>query len=57
MADQLEPVISLVFNKMDDGTYAATMTLSGLPTEQVAPAALNHMQRLFCGQELEANDA
>ena len=57
MADQLEPVVSLVHNKMDDGTYTATMTVSGLPSEQVAIAALDHMQRLFCGQEMEANDA
>ena len=56
MADHLEPVVSLVFNKMDDGTYTATMTLSGLPSEQVAQAALDHMQQLFCGQEMEPND-
>lgn len=53
MADALEPVVTLVWDKSDDGTYRAVMTVSGLQTEQQAQAAVAHMRRLFCGQEQE----
>lgn len=53
MADALEPVVTLVWDKSDDGTYKAVMTVSGLQSEQQAQAAVAHMQRLFCGQEQE----
>ena len=50
---RLEPVVSLVHNKSPDGTYFAQMTVSGFRTEAQAGAALDHMQRLFCGAEME----
>ncbi len=53
MDETLEPVVTLVWDKSDDGTYRAVMTVSGLQTEQQAQAAVAHMQRLFCGQEQE----
>ncbi|MFD1839099.1 Lar family restriction alleviation protein [Paracidovorax cattleyae] len=45
----LAPVISLVWDKAQDGSYFAQMTVSGLASEQQAQAAVDHMQRLFCG--------
>ena len=48
-----EPVISLTHEQAEDGTYRAVMTVSGLLSERQAQAALDHMQRLFCGDEME----
>ena len=53
MAEQFEPIISLGHDKSEDGTFYARMTVSGLITEEQAIAALDHMQRLFCGPEQE----
>ncbi|SFB95833.1 hypothetical protein SAMN05216344_10687 [Polaromonas sp. OV174] len=50
---ELEPVATLAWDKADDGTYKAQMTISGLRSEQQAQAAVAHMQRLFCGHEQE----
>ncbi|GDY37745.1 hypothetical protein [Acidovorax sp. NB1] len=49
----IEPVVSLKWDVEADGTFIAQMTVSGLRTEQQAKAAVEHMQRLFCGQEQE----
>lgn len=57
MAETLEPVATLSWDKAEDGTYKAVMTVSGLQSEQQAKAAVAHMQRLFCGQEQEPKDA
>ena len=48
------PVVSLGYHQSEDGTYRAVMTVSGLATEQQASAALDHMQKLFCGEQMEA---
>lgn len=56
MADNLEPIVTLVWNKSDDGTYKAVMTVCGLQTEKQAQAAIAHMQRLFCAHEQEASN-
>ena len=53
--DTLEPVVTLVYEKSGDGTYKATMTVSGLQTKNQAQAACELMQRLFCGQSQEPN--
>jgi len=45
----LEPIITLGYDKENYGTYSARMTVSGLSSEQMAHAAIRHMQRLFCG--------
>lgn len=49
-----EPVISLSYDKTDDGTYTARMIVSGLSNESIAKAAVEHMQRLFCGPSVES---
>lgn len=49
-----EPIISLGYEKADDGTYIAHMTVSGLTSESMAKAAVEHMRRLFCGGSVEA---
>lgn len=43
------PVVTLSYDKEDDRTYSARMTVSGLSSEQMAQAAIKHMQSLFCG--------
>ncbi len=49
----LEPVITLRYDRSDDGTtWFAQLTVSGIPTEVQANSVLDHMQRLFCGEEL-----
>ena len=50
----LQPVISLGYVQVADGTYTATMTVSGLATEAMAQAAIDHMHHLFGGEEIEA---
>ena len=54
MSATLEPVITLGYEQADGGTFNATLTVSGLANEQQAQAAVAHMQRLFCGEEMEA---
>lgn len=49
----LEPVASLGYEQAEDGTYRATLTVSGLTSERQAQVAVAHMQRLFCGAEQE----
>lgn len=51
-----QPIITLVYDKADDGTWFARLTVSGLPHEQMAYMALDHMQKLFCGQAIEKKD-
>jgi hypothetical protein len=38
--------------RMPDGSWVAHMLVTGLPNEQTADAAVAHMQRLFCGEEI-----
>lgn len=38
--------------RMPDGSWVAHMMVTGLPTESTADAAVAHMQRLFCGEEI-----
>lgn len=47
------PIISTVYDKQPDGTFRATLTVSGLATEAQAQAILDHMFREFCGEEIE----
>lgn len=48
-----EPIITTVYDKQPDGTYRATMHVSGLATEALAKAILEHMLQEFCGEEIE----
>lgn len=53
MDGKLDPVVTLVYERDESGMYTAVMTVSGLVSELQAQAALAHMERLFCGGELE----
>lgn len=48
-----EPIVTTFYDKQADGTYRATMHVSGLATEAQAQAAIEHMWRLFVGEEIE----
>lgn len=37
----------------DDGSWGVELTVTGLASEQQADAAMLHMQRLFCGDEIK----
>ncbi len=52
MTYPIEPIVSLVHEQAPDGTYVARLVVSGLQTERAALAALDHMERLFCGAEV-----
>lgn len=39
--------------QMPDGSWTATMMVSGLTDERMADAAMAHMERLFCGAEIK----
>lgn len=54
MTTAQEPIITTVYDKQPDGTYRATMHVSGLATEALAQAAIEHMWHLFCGEEIGA---
>jgi hypothetical protein len=51
-----EPTISIGIDKAEDGTFTAQMLVTGLETFAQANAAAEHMQRLFCGDEIEPAD-
>ncbi|MDT7835011.1 hypothetical protein [Aquabacterium sp. OR-4] len=36
-----------------DGSWSAAMLVTGLADERMADAAVAHMQRLFCGDEIK----
>ncbi|QRF55786.1 hypothetical protein [Variovorax paradoxus] len=55
VGQSLDPTITLAYERDEYGTFRATMTISGLSTEDKAQKALDHMERLFCGQQLEPN--
>lgn len=40
--------------QMPDGSWCAHMLVTGLPNERAADAAMEHMQRLFCGEEIKS---
>ena len=35
-----------------DGTWGVELTVTGLTSEQQAEAAMQHMQRMFCAEEV-----
>lgn len=53
MSTELEPVITLMWDKAEDGTFFARMIVSGLKSEHQAQQCMDHMQHLFCGQQQE----
>lgn len=44
--------ISMRTVRHDDGSYGVELTVTGLASEEQAEAAMQYMQRLFCGQEI-----
>lgn len=50
------PTISIGVDREADGTFTAKMLVTGLPSFAQAQAAADHMQRLFCGEEIELAD-
>lgn len=50
------PTISIGIDKEADGTFTAKLLVTGLPSIAQAQAAANHMQRLFCGDEIDMAD-
>lgn len=51
-----EPTISIRVAAEEDGTFTTHMMMSGLPSFAMANAASEHMQRLFCGGEIQMAD-
>lgn len=39
--------------RYEDGSYGVDVNVTGLKSEQQAELAMQHMQRLFCGQEIQ----
>lgn len=52
MGQKHTPTISMRPVRYEDGTYGVELTVTGLASEQQAEAAMQHMQRLFCGHEI-----
>ncbi len=51
--DNTMATISLRHVRYEDGSYGVEMTVTGLASEQQAEAAMQHMQRLFCADEIK----
>jgi hypothetical protein len=47
------PTFSMQPIEYPDGSWGVTVYVTGLATQQQAEAAMNHMQRLFCGAEIK----
>ncbi|WP_341744776.1 hypothetical protein [Azonexus hydrophilus] len=41
--------------KYEDGSWGVTVQVTGLASEQQAEAAMQHMQKLFCGAQINEN--
>lgn len=48
-----EPTISMRTVQYEDGSYGVSLEVTGLASEQQAESAMAHMQRLFCGREIQ----
>jgi len=49
------PTISMQSVEYPDGSFGVQLVLSGLANIDQANAAMNHMQNLFCGEEMGAS--
>ena len=47
--------IALVYDGDGAGGYFAQLRIEGLRTEAEAQRAIDHLQRLFCGEEIHVN--
>ena len=52
VAVEQTPTFTLRTVCYDDASYGVELTITGLASEQQAKAAVVHMERLFCGQEM-----
>lgn len=51
----INPVFSIRWNKLEDGTFTVEAFVTGLTTEQQAIATVNYMQDLFCADPIAIN--
>lgn len=49
------PTFSTQPVKYEDGSWGVTVQVTGLTSEQQAEAAMQHMQKLFCGAQINEN--
>ncbi len=49
------PTFSMQPVKYEDGSWGVSVQLTGLVSEQQAEAARQHMQKTFCGAEINGN--
>ncbi len=49
------PTFSMQPVRYEDGTWGVTVQVTGLTSEQQAEAAMQHMQNLFCGAQINEN--
>ena len=49
------PTFSMQPVRYDDGSWGVSVQVTGLASKQQAEAAMQHMQRLFCGAEISSN--
>ncbi len=51
--DNMQPTFTMRPVRYEDGSYGVEATITGLKSEQQAEAAMLHMQRLFCAEEMQ----
>jgi ubiquinone/menaquinone biosynthesis C-methylase UbiE len=51
----LKSTISMQVVTFPDGSFGVSLMVTGLQSQQQADAALAHMERMFCGQEIGGN--
>lgn len=49
------PTFSMQPVRYDNGSWGVAVQLTGLTSKQQAQAAMQHMERLFCGAEIQAH--
>lgn len=49
------PTFSMQPVKYKDGSWGVSVQVTGLTSEQQAEAAMQHMQKLFCGAPISEN--
>lgn len=52
---QHTPTISMQVVKLEDGTFGVSLIVAGLSSQAQAEAAMAHMERQLCGQEIRSN--
>ncbi len=50
-----EPTISIQAAQSDRGGWQVVLIVSGLTSEQQAQAAMNHLAKTLCGQEIKCS--